>query len=106
MNSSAQLLSNGLYVLTRYVIARCVSLDQLISSQPIQALERPSFQNMIGIAARAENGLVKFPNCRQARQAIINAFKEQLTALRNKLQVWYTVTSLSSGSSLNVHGVE
>jgi hypothetical protein len=41
---------------------------------------------MIHIAARATNG-VKIPDRRQTRQAIIDTFKEQLTSLRDRLNV-------------------
>ena len=41
---------------------------------------------MIDTAARANNG-VKIPNSRQTRKAIIDTFKEQLTALRAQLTV-------------------
>jgi hypothetical protein len=41
---------------------------------------------MIHVAARATNG-VKIPDRRQTREAIISTFKQQLTALRDKLNV-------------------
>jgi len=41
---------------------------------------------MINTAARATSS-VKIPNCRQTRQAIINTFREQLTALQERLMV-------------------
>ena len=41
---------------------------------------------MINIAARATNG-VKIPDRRQTRQAIIDTFKRQLVALRDRLNV-------------------
>jgi hypothetical protein len=42
---------------------------------------------MIHIAARATTNGVKIPNGRQTRQAIIDTFKVQLTALRKRLMV-------------------
>jgi hypothetical protein len=50
--------------------------------QPIQALQHPSFQKMIHIAARATNG-VKFPDRRQTWKAVINLLKQQMMALHN-----------------------
>ena len=41
---------------------------------------------MINIAARATNG-IKIPDCRHTQQAIINKFKQQLAALRDRLNV-------------------
>ena len=41
---------------------------------------------MIGIAARATNG-VKIPNCKATWQAIIELFKQNLTNLRNRVKV-------------------
>ena len=41
---------------------------------------------MINIAARATNG-IKIPDHRHTRQAIINKFKQQLAALRDRLNV-------------------
>lgn len=54
--------------------------------QPIQALEHPSFQKMIQIAARATKP-VNIPDRRQTRQGIINMFKQQLSSLRDRLNV-------------------
>ena len=55
--------------------------------QPIQALEHPSFQKMIQIAACATKP-VNIPDHRQTRQGIINMFKQQLFSLRdNRLNV-------------------
>ncbi|OJT08055.1 Zinc finger BED domain-containing protein RICESLEEPER 2 [Trametes pubescens] len=54
------------------------------TNQPIQALQHPSFQKMIHIAARATNG-VKIADLRNTRDGIIRAFKKQMTALRAKL---------------------
>ena len=56
------------------------------SKQPIQALEHPSFKNMIDIAARSTQG-VKIPNREQTRQEIINTFNRNLTKLRERLNV-------------------
>ena len=55
-------------------------------SQPIQAFKHLSFWNMINIAARATNG-IKIPDCCHTWQAIINKFKQQLAALRDRLNV-------------------
>ncbi|KAI0037709.1 hypothetical protein FA95DRAFT_1506641, partial [Auriscalpium vulgare] len=56
------------------------------TNQPIQALEHPSFKNMIDIASRATNGVV-IPGRKATRAEIINMFKAQMTALRNRLNV-------------------
>lgn len=84
---SAMLLSSGLYQLIRYVRASSEFKRVLTCLlQPIQVFEHPAFHDMIHIAARATNG-VKIPNRRQTREAIIDTFKRQLTALREKLNV-------------------
>jgi len=54
--------------------------------QPIQAFEHPSFRNMIDIAARATNG-VTIPNRKVTREEIMNMFKNQLTRLKERLNV-------------------
>lgn len=54
--------------------------------QPIQALEHPSYQNMIKIAARAVNG-VRIPSRKVTRKYIISLFKKQMSALRARLNV-------------------
>lgn len=54
--------------------------------QPIQALEHPKFQKMVNIAARAVRG-VKFPSRKQTRRAIIDQFKKQMKALKDRLNV-------------------
>ena len=56
-------------------------------SQPIKAFEYQSYQNMINIAARAGSNGVNIPNRRQTQQAIIDMFKQQLVALRDRLNV-------------------
>ena len=55
--------------------------------QPIKAFEYQSYQNMINIAARAGSNGVNIPDRRQTRQAIIDMFKQQLVALRDRLNV-------------------
>jgi hypothetical protein len=47
---------------------------------------------MIYVAARSTKG-VKIPDRRQTREAIINTFKQQLMALRNRLNVRETLPS-------------
>jgi hypothetical protein len=56
-----------------------------ILSQPIQALEHASFHKMIGIVARTSKG-VTIPNCRAARDEVINMFKTQMTHLKNRFK--------------------
>jgi hypothetical protein len=56
-------------------------------SQPIKAFEYQSYQNMINIAACAGSNGVNIPDRRQTRQAIIDMFKQQLVALRDRLNV-------------------
>ncbi|KAF8878861.1 hypothetical protein BD779DRAFT_1427583, partial [Infundibulicybe gibba] len=66
---------------------RNAAVEWLVSTdQPIQALEHPSFQNMIYVAARATNG-VKIPERRTTCEEIIDTFKQQLIALRGRLNV-------------------
>jgi hypothetical protein len=54
------------------------------TDQPIQAFDHPTFKHMIEVAARATRG-VKIPGRKQTRQAIINMFKKQMQALRDRL---------------------
>lgn len=49
-------------------------------------MQYPSFQKMIHIASRATNG-VKIADLRNTREGIKRAFKQQMTALRTKLNV-------------------
>ncbi|KAI0040533.1 hypothetical protein FA95DRAFT_1502712 [Auriscalpium vulgare] len=56
------------------------------TNQPIQAFDHPSFKNMINVAARATNGVV-IPGRKATRAEIIDMFKTQMTALRNRLLV-------------------
>ncbi|KAI9453639.1 hypothetical protein F5148DRAFT_985456 [Russula earlei] len=66
---------------------RNAAIEWLMSTnQPIQAFKHPSFQNMIHVASHVTNG-VKIPNRCQTRQAIIDTFKWQLTALHDRLNV-------------------
>ena len=67
----------------------------LMYLQPIQAFEHPKFQKMVNIAARATRA-VKFPSRKQTRQAIIHQFKEQMKALKERLNViqkniWFSI---------------
>lgn len=54
--------------------------------QPIQAVDHPSFKNMINIASRATNGVV-LPNRNATRRDIMDLFKTQLTKLKGRLNV-------------------
>ncbi|KAF8957688.1 hypothetical protein BDZ97DRAFT_1669493 [Flammula alnicola] len=66
---------------------REAAIEWLIATdQPIQALEHPSFQKMIDIAARGTKG-VKIPNRKATRKHIINLFKKNLDNLRIKITV-------------------
>jgi trans-aconitate methyltransferase len=56
------------------------------ASQPIQAFEHPAFKNMIDIAARATRG-VKLLSRKQMRREIMRMFKEQMTGLKERLNV-------------------
>ncbi|KAI0057137.1 hypothetical protein BV25DRAFT_1767759, partial [Artomyces pyxidatus] len=56
------------------------------TDQPIQAFEHPSFKRMIDIAAAATNG-VDIPGRKATRAEIINTFKAQMKALRDRLNV-------------------
>ena len=65
--------------------------------QPIQALEHPAFQKMVGIAARATNGII-IPNRKATRQEIMNMFKNQLIHLKKRLNVSFYIFELKSKS--------
>ncbi|KAI0793625.1 hypothetical protein C8Q74DRAFT_1194947 [Fomes fomentarius] len=68
---------------------RKAAIDWLVEiDQPLQALEHPSFKNMIDIAARATDG-VRIPNRKQTRAAIIDQFKDNLRRLREQLNVCF-----------------
>jgi hypothetical protein len=54
--------------------------------QPLQALDHPSFQKMIDVAARATKG-INIPNRKATRKYIIELFKKNLDKLRLKLKV-------------------
>jgi hypothetical protein len=58
----------------------------ILSVQPIQAFEHPTYQHMIEVAAQATRG-VKIPGWKQTRQAIIDKFKKEMQALRDCLNV-------------------
>ncbi|KAH9015806.1 hypothetical protein EDB85DRAFT_1875506, partial [Lactarius pseudohatsudake] len=54
--------------------------------QPIQALEHPSFKEMISVAARATRGVV-IPTAKATRAYIIKLFKKNLIYLRERINV-------------------
>ncbi|KAF5337526.1 hypothetical protein D9758_016988 [Tetrapyrgos nigripes] len=54
------------------------------TNQPIDAIHHPKFQNMIDIAAQATNG-IKIPGRKATRRAIIDLFKKNISALRQRL---------------------
>ncbi|KAF8869629.1 hypothetical protein BD779DRAFT_1430607, partial [Infundibulicybe gibba] len=58
----------------------------IATDQPIQAFEHPKFKNMIDIIARANRGII-LPNRKQAREDIIQLFKDQMKRLRERLNV-------------------
>lgn len=61
------------------------AIEWLIATdQPMQALEHPKFQEMIGIASQATNG-VKIPSRKLTRATIKQMFKDHLTGLRARL---------------------
>ena len=89
MNRFARRQLSGSQLLIRYVNA-LPQLHTVLSHilQPIQVFEHASFQKMIQLAAHAPPSKgVKIPDRRQTRQAIIKMFKQQLVALRNRLNV-------------------
>ena len=57
-----------------------------IINQPLQALEHPSFRKMVSIAARATRG-IKLDSRKQTRNAIMKTFKDQMTGLKERLNV-------------------
>ncbi|KAF8805223.1 hypothetical protein BYT27DRAFT_7104785, partial [Phlegmacium glaucopus] len=63
------------------------AIEWLIATdQPIQALDHPSFQNMINIAACATKG-INIPNFKATCKHIVELFKKNLDNLRLKLTV-------------------
>lgn len=54
--------------------------------KPIQALEHPTFKNMVQIASRATRE-VKIINRHQTRAQIISLFREQINGLKARLNV-------------------
>ncbi|KAG2113946.1 uncharacterized protein F5147DRAFT_744119 [Suillus discolor] len=66
---------------------RDAAIEWLIStSQPIQAVDHPSFKNMIDVAARATNGVI-LPNRNATRREIMDLFKKQMSKLKERLNV-------------------
>ncbi|KAF9031027.1 hypothetical protein BJ165DRAFT_1339297 [Panaeolus papilionaceus] len=64
-----------------------VAIQWLIeTNQPIQAFDHPTFKRMINLAARATKG-VQLPSRKQTRAEILRMFKEQMTALSERLNV-------------------
>ncbi|KIM74771.1 hypothetical protein PILCRDRAFT_79704, partial [Piloderma croceum F 1598] len=77
---------------------RKAAIEWLVATdQPIQALEHPAFQKMIGIAARATNGII-IPNRKATRQEIMNMFKNQLIHLKERLNVSFYIFEPKSKS--------
>ncbi|KAG2037402.1 hypothetical protein BDR03DRAFT_813976, partial [Suillus americanus] len=58
------------------------------TNQPIQAVDHPSFKNMIDVASRATTGVI-MPNRKTTRHEIIDMFKQQMTKLREWLSVCF-----------------
>ncbi|KAF8129341.1 hypothetical protein EV363DRAFT_1169364, partial [Boletus edulis] len=66
---------------------REAAIEWLITtSQPLQAVEHPSFKKMIDIASRANKGVI-IPNRHASRQEILNLFKKQMASLKERLNV-------------------
>lgn len=63
-----------------------IFLTVLFVWQPIQAFDHPAFQKMVNVAARATRG-IKLPSRKQTRQEIMRMFKEQMKALKERLNV-------------------
>ncbi|KAG1864065.1 hypothetical protein C8R48DRAFT_573262, partial [Suillus tomentosus] len=64
------------------MLFRKAAIEWLIStSQPIQAVDHPSFKNMINIAACATNSVVLL-NCNAMRRDIMDLFKTPMTKLK------------------------
>lgn len=77
----------------------------LISSsvtQPIQAFDHEAFQKMINTAARATRG-INLPSRKQTRNEIIRMFKEQMKALKERLNVSSTSFVLMLSYLLLLH---
>ena len=72
-----------------------------LQSKPLQALEHPSFQKMIGIAARANKG-VTIPNRKATREETMSMFKTQMTHLKNRFTVRPLLHSLYSNRNTNI----
>ena len=62
--------------------------------QPIQALEHPSIQELIGVASWAKHG-IDIPGWKSMCSEILNMFKEYITCLRTELNVSVTLPSSS-----------
>lgn len=60
--------------------------------QPIQALEHPSFQELVGVASRAKHG-VDIPGRKSTRGEILNLFKDYIIHLRTVLSVSVSLPS-------------
>ncbi|KAF8238617.1 hypothetical protein L208DRAFT_1128051, partial [Tricholoma matsutake] len=63
------------------------AIEWLIETdQPIQAFEHPKFKQMIDVAAQATDG-VQIPGQKATRTEIMNLFKEQMSWLKEQLNV-------------------
>ncbi|KAF8798470.1 hypothetical protein BYT27DRAFT_7122764, partial [Phlegmacium glaucopus] len=67
---------------------------------PIQAFDHPAFQKMVETAAHATHGII-IPSRKQTCEAIITTFKQQMKALRERLNVSTLIYYL--GIALNVY---
>ncbi|KAG1790326.1 uncharacterized protein HD556DRAFT_1242527, partial [Suillus plorans] len=67
---------------------REAAVEWLIStSQPIQAVDHPSFKKMIDVASRATNGVI-IPNRKATYCDIMDLFKNQMMKLKERLNVY------------------
>ncbi|KAG2087063.1 hypothetical protein BD769DRAFT_1373243, partial [Suillus cothurnatus] len=74
---------------------RKAAIEWLVATdQPIQAFEHPKFKDMIDVASRSTQG-VKIPGRKATRAEIIRVFKNHLTKLKNKLNVYTMLQSIS-----------
>ena len=60
--------------------------------QPIQALEHPSFQELVGVASRAKHG-VDIPARKSTCSEILNLFKDYIIHLRTVLSISVSLPS-------------
>ncbi|KAI0690792.1 hypothetical protein BC835DRAFT_1280315, partial [Cytidiella melzeri] len=54
---------------------------------PISATEHPQYRTMMEICAKSPNGIITIPDRNATRAGIMHAFHEQMSGLKDRLQV-------------------